>query len=146
MILEKTCPRCGSIVETYRNPFPTADAVVIREGRVLLIRRAAPPAGWALPGGFIDYGESAETAARRELAEETSLHARELSLLGVYSDPGRDPRFHTLTVVFLAEADGEPRAGDDAAAVHWFPLDQLPPDIAFDHRRIISDAVRKIAG
>jgi len=146
MILEKTCPRCDTVVETYRNPFPTADIVVIREGRVLLIRRAAPPEGWALPGGFIDYGESAEAAARRELAEETSLRARELSLLGVYSDPGRDPRFHTLTVVYLAEVEGEPHPGDDAADTQWFPLEQLPPDIAFDHRRIISDAARKIAG
>ncbi|MDD5087686.1 MAG: NUDIX hydrolase [bacterium] len=146
MILEKTCPRCGAVVEIYRNPFPTTDIIVVRAGRVLLIRRAAPPEGWALPGGFIDYGESAETAARRELEEETSLHARSLSLLGVYSEPGRDPRFHTLTVVYVAEADGEPQAGDDAADARWFSLDQLPREIAFDHRRIIEDAARRIKG
>jgi ADP-ribose pyrophosphatase YjhB (NUDIX family) len=136
------CPACGAPVHTYRNPFPTTDVVVFRAGRVLLIRRRNPPQGWALPGGFVDYGESAEAAASRELKEETGLEALTLRLLGVYSAPGRDPRFHTLTVVYVAEAQGELAAGDDAAEAAWFPLDALPDVIAFDHRQIIADAAR----
>jgi len=140
-VYEKKCPHCGNPVELYRNPFPTADSVVIRQGHVLLVERRAYPYGWALPGGFIDYGESAETAAMRELQEETGLKAQSLTLLGVYSAPGRDPRFHTLTVAFRVEAEGEAVAGDDAAAVRWWPLDALPDQIAFDHRQILSDAL-----
>jgi 8-oxo-dGTP diphosphatase len=145
MVVEKICPRCGAVVETYRNPFPTTDVVLLRDGHVLLIRRAAPPAGWALPGGFVDYGESVETAAARELKEETGLTLRSFELLGVYSRPGRDPRFHTLTVVYVGTADGELKAGDDAADARWFPLGDLPSEIAFDHRDIIGDAARKRA-
>jgi ADP-ribose pyrophosphatase YjhB (NUDIX family) len=142
MVLHKTCDNCGAIVETYRNPFPTADTVVIRDGRVLLIKRKNPPEGWALPGGFIDYGESAETAAARELWEETGLKASSLKLFGVYSAPGRDPRFHTLTVVYIAIASGDAAAGDDAAEAAWFPQDGLPDQIAFDHREIIASVFR----
>jgi len=145
MIVNKTCPNCGTIVETYRNPYPTTDIVVIRENRILLIRRGIPPEGWALPGGFIDYGESAESAAARELLEETGLSAHSLRLLGVYSEPGRDPRFHTLTVVYLAQAEGVEKAGDDAADARWFSLDDLPADIAFDHRKVIGDAVSALS-
>jgi len=141
MIKIQSCPQCGAPVETYRNPFPTADIGVLRGRQILLIERGAEPPGWALPGGFIDYGESAETAAARELREETGLTATNLTLLGVYSEPGRDPRFHTLTVVYVAEAEGEVQAGDDARAARWYPLDALPEQIAFDHRRIIADAV-----
>ena len=116
---------------TSRNPFPTVDVVVFRpdEG-VLLVRRKNPPLGWALPGGFIDYGESAEQAAAREAREETGLEVCLAGLLGVYSDPGRDPRFHTLSVVFIAQAgaDCTPRAGDDAGAVRFFPLESLPEE------------------
>jgi 8-oxo-dGTP diphosphatase len=138
----RVCPNCGTMVETFRNPLPTVDVVVIRSGRVLLIERMNPPAGWALPGGFIDYGESAEAAAVRELAEETGLKAQQLEMLGVYSDPLRDPRHHTLSVVYMGMAEGEPVAGDDAAATKWFPLDDLPQQVAFDHRRVIADARR----
>lgn len=141
MELTIPCPACGAAVHIYRNPFPTADVVVLRGGRVLLIRRRNPPEGWALPGGFVDYGESAEAAAARELKEETGLEVLTLRLLNVYSAPGRDPRFHTLTVVYLAEATGEIIAGDDAAEVRWFALTALPDLIAFDHRQIIADAV-----
>ena len=141
MELTIPCPACGAAVHIYRNPFPTADVVVLRAGRVLLIRRRNPPEGWALPGGFVDYGESAEAAAARELKEETGLEVLTLRLLGVYSAPGRDPRFHTLTVIYLAEATGELIAGDDAAEVRWFALTALPDQIAFDHRQIITDAV-----
>lgn len=142
MELTTNCPNCGKPVQVYRNPFPTVDTVVFRRGRVLLIRRRNPPEGWALPGGFVDYGESAEAAAARELREETGLEVVTLRLVGVYSAPGRDPRFHTLTVVYLAEATGDVQAGDDAADARWFSLAALPDEIAFDHRQIIEDAVR----
>lgn len=134
------CPHCGGAIST-RNPFPTVDVIVLRPNHgVLLIKRRNPPYGWALPGGFIDYGESAEQAAVREAFEETGLDVRLTGLLGVYSDPRRDPRFHTLSVVFMAESDPNvwPRAGDDAGDVRFFPLDALP-EMAFDHRKIIDD-------
>ncbi len=144
-VFQQTCPTCGTVVHTYKNPFPTVDLVLIRDKRVLLIERKNEPLGWALPGGFVDYGESAEAAAARELAEETGLHCTALDLLGVYSAPGRDPRFHTLTVVYLAQAEGQLTAGDDAADVRWFPLSALPNQIAFDHRQIIAAASRRLA-
>jgi len=137
MIHTIKCTNCGSDVEAYRNPFPTVDAAVVRDGRILLIERRNPPAGWALPGGFVDYGESAEDAVVRELLEETGLTATSLSLFGVYSEPGRDPRFHTLSVVYLVDANGEACAGDDAGRAEWFKFDSLPDQIAFDHRQII---------
>ncbi len=139
--LRVECPQCGTIVTTYRNPFPTVDVVLIRDGHVLLIHRKNPPEGWALPGGFVDYGESAETAAARELLEETGLKATSLRLLGVYSDPHRDPRFHTFGAVYLGMATGEVKAGDDAAEARWWRVDQLPDVVAFDHRKIIHDAL-----
>ena len=141
------CSHCGA-ASTPRNPFPTVDIVLYRQGRgVLLIERRNPPYGWALPGGFIDYGESAEQAAVREAQEETGLAVRLTGLLGVYSDPGRDPRFHTLSVAYTAEADDsrEPQAGDDAARARFFPLDELP-EMAFDHRQIVNDFARRLAG
>lgn len=141
------CTHCGA-PSAPRNPFPTVDIVLHREGEgILLIERRNPPHGWALPGGFIDYGESAEQAAIREALEETGLHVRLTGLLGVYSDPGRDPRFHTLSVAFIAEADGDqrPTAGDDAGSTRFFPLDALP-EMAFDHRRIVNDFARKLNG
>lgn len=140
------CAKCGA-PSTPRNPFPTVDIVLYRDGRgVLLIERRNPPHGWALPGGFIDYGESAEQAAVREAFEETGLKVRLTGLLGVYSEPDRDPRFHTLSVVFIAVADGNqtPQAGDDAGNVRFFPVDELP-DMAFDHRRIVDDFARRLA-
>jgi ADP-ribose pyrophosphatase YjhB (NUDIX family) len=142
---EKRCPNCGAPVELYRNPFPTVDAVVFRDNKVLMIERKNFPAGWALPGGFVDYGESAEGAVTRELLEETGLRAHTLKLLGVYSAPGRDPRFHTLTVVYAAEADGDPTASDDARDVNWWSVDALPGNIAFDHRQIIQEALARQA-
>ena len=136
------CPHCGGAIETFRNPYPTADILFHHPGEVLLIRRKNPPAGWALPGGFIDYGESAEDAAEREAQEETGLTARNLQQFHVYSKPGRDPRFHTLTVVFIAEPEGDLRAGDDASEAKWFRLNNLPTPIAFDHAEIIADALK----
>ncbi len=108
-------------------------------GRVALVRRRHPPPGWALPGGFVEYGESVEQAAVREVLEETGLRARLLRQFHVYSDPARDPRGHTVTVVFLAEARGEPVGEDDAAEARWFDLDDLPRDLAFDHAAILAD-------
>jgi ADP-ribose pyrophosphatase YjhB (NUDIX family) len=142
--LEIKCPSCGTPVETYRNPFPTVDVIVMRGGDILLIERKNFPEGWALPGGFIDYGESAEHAAARELHEETGLRVKSLILLGVYSAPGRDPRFHTLTVAYMGEADGTLRAGDDAGDARWWPSDDLPQQMAFDHRQIVLDAVNRV--
>jgi 8-oxo-dGTP diphosphatase len=118
------------------------DILFNRPGEVLLIRRKNPPAGWALPGGFVDYGESVEQAAEREAFEETGLRAHGLRQFRVYSEPGRDPRFHTITVVFVAESRGELRAGDDASEARWFALDNLPDDMAFDHAKVIADANR----
>ena len=133
------CPHCGKPVSVFRNPFPTVDIIISVGPRVVLIRRKNPPHGWAIPGGFIDYGESAESAAVREAKEETSLHVTDLHLFGVYSDPDRDPRHHTLTVVYTAVGDGEPRAADDATELGIFGRHDLPDPIAFDHARILED-------
>jgi 8-oxo-dGTP diphosphatase len=123
-----------------RNPYPTVDVVIeLRSpGRpVVLVRRANPPHGWALPGGFVDYGESLEQAAVREAVEETGLAVELVALLGAYSDPGRDPRQHNLSVVFVGRAAGEPRGGDDAAAARAFGLEELPEPLCFDHGLIM---------
>ncbi len=106
---------------------------------ILLIERRNPPHGWALPGGFVDVGERLEQAARREAREEVSLEVRLKVLLGCYSDPDRDPRGHTISPVYVAEASGEPRATDDAANVQCFLPDQLPDVLAFDHALILAD-------
>src|SRR5688572_13575809 len=97
-----------------RNPYPTVDVVVETEGGIVLIERRNEPRGWALPGGFIDYGERVEDAARREVKEETGLDVELVRLLGVYSDPLRDPRHHTMSVAYVGRARGIPGGGDDA--------------------------------
>ncbi len=125
--------------EALRNPVPTVDIIIEFDGGVVLVERANPPSGWALPGGFIDYGESAEHAAAREALEETGLTLEGMEQFRVYSEPDRDPRMHTLTVVFTARGRGELHAGDDAAAAAVHRLDDLPAEIAFDHRRILED-------
>src|SRR5512138_3224083 len=109
-----TCPRCGGKVKSYRNPLPTVDIIIETGNGIVLIERKNEPFGWALPGGFVDYGESLEAAAIREAAEETSLEVTDLRLLGCYSDPSRDHRFHTISTVFVAKATGTPKAADDA--------------------------------
>jgi len=143
MIEKSVCPSCGHVSERYKNPYPTADIIVDIGGKVVLIERNNPPSGWAIPGGFIDYGESAEHAAVREIREETGLEVYDLALFGVYSDPARDPRFHTLTVVYTANSDGVPVAGDDAGDAQLFSLDELPEEMAFDHRDILEEYGRK---
>ncbi len=142
---ELICPHCGKVVEKYKNPFPTVDIIIETDGgKIVLIRRKNPPYGWALPGGFVDYGESLESAAIREAKEETSLDIELLYQLGAYSDPGRDPRFHTITVVFVAKAKGgaPPKAADDAQELRLFDPQDLPEQLAFDHKKILQDYLR----
>ncbi|RLA88150.1 MAG: NUDIX hydrolase [Deltaproteobacteria bacterium] len=140
---ELRCPNCGHIVYIYSNPFPTVDIILEgkdekgREG-VFLIYRKNPPIGWALPGGFVDYGESLEQAAIREAREETSLEIDRLEQFYSYSDPLRDPRHHTITTVFIAKAEGRPKANDDAKKIRLFFEDNLP-SLVFDHARILKD-------
>jgi ADP-ribose pyrophosphatase YjhB (NUDIX family) len=125
-----------------RNPFPTVDIIIEVEGGIVLIERKNPPHGWAIPGGFVDYGETVEAAAVREAKEETGLDVRLTGLLGVYSDPSRDPRHHTISTVFFASATGQPIADDDAVDAGVFTEDTLPNDIVFDHREILADYFR----
>ena len=126
-----------------RGPSPTVDVVVALPGdRVVLVRRKFPPPGWAIPGGFVDHGETLEAAAVREAKEETGLDVELTELLYVYSDPRRDPRRHTISAVYLARAAGEPQGGDDAAEAAGFAWDSLPSPLAFDHGEILRDARR----
>jgi 8-oxo-dGTP diphosphatase len=130
-----------------QTPLLTVDVLVHLPGRgIVLVERKNPPLGWALPGGFVDVGESCEAAAVREMREETGLDVELTALLGVYSDPARDPRGHTASAVYIAQALDPSRllAGDDAAAAAVFPLGALPP-LAFDHGRIVRDYVTRLA-
>jgi len=144
------CPKCGAESGEPRNPFPTVDIIIEcetgeGESGVVLIKRKNPPFGWALPGGFVDYGESLEEAAVREAKEETSLNVKLERQFHSYSDPDRDPRFHTVTTVFLAIAKGRPLAADDAREAALFHEGNIP-DLAFDHARILSDYFRYRSG
>jgi len=125
----------------YRNPLPTVDLVIEVGDRIVLVERKNPPPGWALPGGFVDYGETLEKAAVREALEETNLAVELIEQLHTYSDPSRDPRHHTITTVFLARASGEPKGGDDAKRALLFPAEALPSPMAFDHAGIIADYI-----
>lgn len=135
------CPHCGGEVQTHRNPVPTVDVIIEIAGRIVLIERKNPPFGWALPGGFVDYGESFEIAALREAEEETGLKVHALRQFHTYSAPDRDVRQHTASTVFIGQADGLPRAGDDAARAELFAEDNLP-QLAFDHAQILADYFR----
>jgi 8-oxo-dGTP diphosphatase len=127
----------------HRTPAPTVDVVISLPGdRVVLVARRFPPPGWAIPGGFVDEGETLVAAALREAREETGLDVVLTDLLGVYSDPRRDPRRHTVSTVFLGRAAGRPRGGDDAAEARAFAWDALPAPLAFDHAEILADARR----
>jgi 8-oxo-dGTP diphosphatase len=131
---------------TYRNPTPTVDIIIELIDRphrpIALIERLNPPYGWAIPGGFVDYGESLETAAKREAEEETGLLVELIEQFHVYSDPTRDPRQHTISVVFLATATGNPQAGDDAKHLDIFEFWRIPPNLCFDHAIILRDYLR----
>jgi ADP-ribose pyrophosphatase YjhB (NUDIX family) len=121
------------------NPLPTVDLIIEVDEGIILIKRRNPPEGWALPGGFVDYGESLESAAVREAREETGLDPELVRQFHVYSDPNRDPRHHTITTVFIAKARGKAAAGDDAKEIGVFQRGNLPAVLAFDHRNILND-------
>ncbi len=125
-----------------RNPLPTADVIIEVGDRIVLVRRRNPPQGWAIPGGFVEAGETVEAAAVREAGEETGLGVILTRLLGVYSDPSRDPRFHTISTVYIGRAEGTPAGGDDAADARLFCEGDLPSPIAFDHATILADYFR----
>jgi 8-oxo-dGTP diphosphatase len=121
-----------------KNPVPTVDIIIQLTGGIVLIYRKNEPRGWALPGGFVDYGESFEEAAVREAKEETGLTVRLLKQFHTYSDPGRDPRLHTASTVYIATADGNLQAGDDAGQAKVFARGDIPP-LVFDHNKILDD-------
>ncbi len=119
---------------------PTVDIIIeVEDKGIVLIERKNPPHGWALPGGFVDYGESLEEAAAREAEEETGLKVELIDQFRAYSSPDRDPRQHTITNVFLAKANGRPEGRDDAACAEIFTEDRLPSPLAFDHQTILED-------
>jgi 8-oxo-dGTP diphosphatase len=136
------CGKCNAKVAEYKTPLIAADIIIKcndkgRKG-IVLIKRKNYPFGWAIPGGFLDYGESLERAAKREAYEETSLRIRNVKQFGAYSEPRRDPRHHTVSVVFTAEATGTPAGADDAAEARIFTKRTLPRDLAFDHKKILA--------
>ncbi|MBU4034285.1 MAG: NUDIX hydrolase [Proteobacteria bacterium] len=141
-----SCPACGQTIPAHKNPVPTVDIIIALGAGVVLVKRKNPPVAWALPGGFVDYGESLEQAAVREALEETGLCIRLGRQFHTYSEPDRDPRQHTVSTVFLATAEGTPVAGDDAAEVAIFSEESLPV-LAFDHSRILDDyfAAQRVA-
>ena len=141
MAKKKTqCPTCKSEIEIYKNPIPTVDIIIQIESKgIVLIKRKNPPYGWALPGGFVDYGESLEEAAVREAKEETDLDVKLIEQFHTYSDPKRDPRHHSISTVYIARAKGIPHAEDDAIEIGIFDESNLPDAIAFDHRSILKD-------
>jgi len=127
------------VSETPRNPLLTVDIIIEVGGGIVLIERKNPPHGWALPGGFVDYGESMESAAVREAKEETSLDVGLTEQFYTYSDPSRDARHHTVSTVFVAVAEGMPRGEDDAKTARIFREGEIPTPIVFDHARILRD-------
>ena len=134
------CPKCKKEIEVYQNPIPTVDIIIEIESKgIILIKRKNPPFGWAIPGGFVDYGESLEEAAIREAKEETNLDVKLIRQFHTYSNPKRDPRHHSISTVYKAKAKGIPQAKDDAIEIGIFNELNLPDEIAFDHRSILKD-------
>jgi len=127
-------------------PLLTADIIIeLKENnktQIVLIERLNTPFGWAIPGGFVDKGESVEAAAVREAKEETGLDVELICLLGCYSDPQRDPRFHTASLVYIARAAGFPVAGDDAKNTRLFDIEAVDVSLAFDHQQILDDYLK----
>jgi len=126
----------------YKNPLVTVDIIIEIDDKIVLIQRANPPHGWALPGGFVNYGESLTSSATREAKEETSLEVTLIEQFHTYSDPHRDPRHHTVTTVFIGKGTGIPRPADDAKGLGIFARNDLPKPIVFDHSMIIDDYFR----
>jgi ADP-ribose pyrophosphatase YjhB (NUDIX family) len=134
------CPNCKKEIEIYQNPIPTVDIIIEVESKgVVLVKRKNLPYGWAIPGGFVDYGESLEKAAIREAKEETNLDVELLRQFHTYSDPKRDPRHHSISTVYIGRGKGKPKPKDDALEIGIFNESNLPDDIAFDHRSILID-------
>jgi ADP-ribose pyrophosphatase YjhB (NUDIX family) len=134
------CPKCEAEIEVYKNPITAVDIIIEIDSKgILLIKRKNPPFGWAIPGGFVEYGETLEDAAVREAEEETSLKVQLISQFHTYSDPNRDPRFHCISSVYIAKANGTPEAKDDAMEIGIFIEADLPEALAFDHREILRD-------
>ncbi len=128
------------LYKLQNGPFSTVDAIIEISGGIVIIKRSNPPFGWALPGGFVDYGESLEDAVIREAKEETSLDITDVKQFHTYSNPKRDPRFHTIGTVFIAKAKGTPKAGDDAAGLKVVALKDIEKyNFAFDHKKILED-------
>ncbi|MGC9194898.1 MAG: NUDIX domain-containing protein [Syntrophobacteraceae bacterium] len=139
------CPQCGHVVRLYRNPLLSVDIIIeMADKGIVLIERKNPPLGWAIPGGFVDYGESLEAAAIREAREETGLALVDLEQFHAYSDPLRDPRGHTVSIVFSARGKGVAKAGDDAKNLRIFPRDSLPERLAFDHALILAGYLKAV--
>ncbi|MDH4318831.1 MAG: NUDIX hydrolase [Desulfobulbaceae bacterium] len=139
------CPNCDAELKIFKNPIPTVDIIIELSGGIVLIERKNPPFGWALPGGFVDYGESYEDAALREAEEETGLKVTGLRQFHTYSHPSRDARMHTASTVFIGQAVGEPLAADDASQAKVFKEGALP-NLVFDHAKIVADYFAKRAG
>jgi ADP-ribose pyrophosphatase YjhB (NUDIX family) len=138
-------------MKKYKHPIPTIDIIIEIEREngqegIILIKRKNPPHGWALPGGFVDYGESLEEAAVREAKEETSLDIRLKSQFHTYSDPKRDPRKHTISTVYVASAQGKPKAQDDAQDIGIFTKEEINFPLAFDHQKILADYFKQKNG
>ncbi len=140
------CPSCKKEIEVFRNPVPTVDIIIEVESKgVILIKRKNPPYGWAMPGGFVDYGEPLEEAAVREAKEETNLDVKLIRQFHTYSDPKRDPRHHSISTVYIARGKGKPKAKDDAVEIGVFSELNLPDEIAFDHRSILRDYFKSMS-
>lgn len=137
------CPHCQAPIEIHKNPIPTVDIIIEIDTKIVLIKRKNLPLGWALPGGFVDYGESYEQAAVREAKEETGLEVENLRQFHTYSEPGRDPRQHTASTVYIAQATGTPKGNDDALEARLFSKNNLP-QLVFDHERILSDYYKSL--
>ena len=133
------CPNCKEKIEIYVNPVPTVDIIIEYNNGIVLIERKNFPHGWAIPGGYVDYGESLEEAAIREAKEETNLDVELITQFHTYSSPERDPRQHTISTVYIAKGKGELKGKDDALNAKVFTKENLPKKLVFDHGKILSD-------